>query len=295
MNRRNISLAIPHSELGTKMCKADERVGFTLIELLVVVAVISLLASLIFPNLATAKSKAQGIACMNNLKNMTLSWTLHYDDHSGTLARNDPTIDDERWTGGSLLSYSWPRIADNWDHDRFTKKSPLWPYSGKSAGVWRCPGDRSYGLNARGERVPRIRSFSMNMFLGVEPDFTHFKANGFRHYRKEADLVVPGASKIFVFTDERFDSISDGSFFISMAGYRDQKGLTEWANLPGRYHNDAGSFSFADGHVETRRWTNPMTLPPYRTKGFRWIEPAPDNEDIRWLHEHASRKRNEFE
>lgn len=61
------------------------RTGFTLIELLVVISIIMVLASLLFPTFAPAKSRGRMVSCMNNLHQLGLAMELYCQDYNGLL------------------------------------------------------------------------------------------------------------------------------------------------------------------------------------------------------------------
>jgi prepilin-type N-terminal cleavage/methylation domain-containing protein/prepilin-type processing-associated H-X9-DG protein len=257
---------------GNSSCKYSSernRGGFTLIELLVVIAIIAILAAMLLPALAKSKIRAQGITCLNNMKQLQLVSMLYASDFNDFLPKNNPLS-----LGGDSSSGS-----PNWVDGIFNNPpagggnpagcetnvfflgvqgdvsislgikliGSIGGYT-KSAGIYHCPADQYLDPQ---DHVNRVRSCSANLYCGPGSSGYGLDPVNYREFLKYSNFGAGfSGSDCFVFLDENPMSLNDGYFEFNADP---TQGLND---RPAVNHGNSSSFSFADGHSELHRWYN---------------------------------------
>jgi type II secretory pathway pseudopilin PulG len=209
--------------------------------LLLVLAVIAILAALLMPALAASQAKAKRVACLDNLKQSALSFQMYTADNDGKLAQNYPLgqSGSNAWVLGDM------KVSGDSTNKTLIRQGKFFPYASQVT-LYRCPTDPS-----RTGEAPRVRSYSMNGWIGSRYMETYPRPTGYRTFVRDSELAAAGPAKLWVIIDEHERSIDDAWFLVPMDDSQ------PFASLPATRHESSYGLNFADGHAEFFKLRNP--------------------------------------
>jgi prepilin-type processing-associated H-X9-DG protein len=269
-----------------RLRQPPQALAFTLVELMVVVSTILLLGLAFTPAITGARMPVKEMTCQSNLRQLTAGWILYSNDNRDKLCRvaegaycTSNPWDAKFLPGGYFASWELGRtdVVPDCTNEMFLKNGLLFRYV-NDVKVYKCPADTRTMNFPKNTGALTVRSYSlngwMNPFSAWTPDYTVFY--------KRTDIRTP--SEMFVFIEENPGTINDGAFECTPT-----PSIVTWTDLPGAYHNDGACLSFADGHVESRKWTDPTLLATNSSIiGAPSTDPA--HIDLRWMQTHSTYK-----
>ena len=295
------------------------RSGFTLIELLVVIAIIAILAAMLLPALAKSKLKAQGVHCMNDQKQLALSFNMYTLDNTDYFPPNPDdgnTVSGHNWVAGQAGNGGGAEFNPDILRDPTLTLVSL--YVNGNIGVFHCPADKRTGKYQgnvqalQGITVPAARTVSCSQAVGtICPTFwsscgghspvpnraTHgpwltgnhvCSDSQYATFGKGSDFRSISASMVFLTVDENEYSLNDGGLATCV-----NPNNRTFIDYPGTYHNHACGFSFADGHSEIHKWVSPALDWTATGRGSQSADSygASGITDWYWLANHSSANR----
>lgn len=252
--------------------------GWSRLELIVTLSTLLLLAVVTLPLQGNPRS-TRSLVCLENLRHLQRAWLLYAADQSDQVPLNpsvaesmNPPPGRPGWVSG-VMSWDTSMYCTNTTYLTDPRYAALSPYAGSDATLYRCPED-NYLSSAQAARgwSHRARSYAMNHFMGSSAEYIP----SHRYYRRLSDFQRLSPAQAIVLLEEHPDSINDPLFI-------QDPSVPQWSDLPASFHGGSSWFSFADGHLEQRKW---QTAPPLLPVRFSFPNLPPitsSNPDWTWL------------
>ena len=218
-----------------------------MIELLVVIAIIAILAGLLLPALARAKQKAQQITCLNNQKQLGLSFILYAGDYNDTMPADASRVMD---------------APEDWIHwhigGRPVLQSPILVEIKAFTNILRCPLDRDDSQRKINGAAAYFYSYTVNGYVssadlpGVASTYTippnNFTPSKLGNVRHPSDVILlaeepAGPSDTPVTTPPYATTGADDGRWLPGTSIGSGNTITT-------RHNGKGNSNFCDGHAQ---------------------------------------------
>jgi prepilin-type processing-associated H-X9-DG protein len=194
------------------------------VELLVVIAIIAILAGLLLPGLATARSKAVSVQCLNHLRQWGLGMQLYATDERDAIPRDGTDGGGQYGVDtGAVEGPGSPRDPLAWFNAlppflgqqslaRFstnasaTDPRQMWPFPGKQGGFFHCAGARAAsGDNFMKGGAFGLFSYGMNIDLKLQSSIRNgVQGNSYEYPMMPPLSAVPNPAATVSLLDQAF-------------------------------------------------------------------------------------------
>jgi prepilin-type processing-associated H-X9-DG protein/prepilin-type N-terminal cleavage/methylation domain-containing protein len=216
--------------------------GFTLVELLVVIGIIALLISILLPALNKARESARTVACLSNLRQLSLSLIMYANDHQNWAPDNfGAPYPQTNWEIG------WANKLTQLKYTPGGQVNPLAP----PTGIYLCPDVfepvKQWGTPGQGrDLIPYFRADIGNYWFsttyGINSFFCAINNTAYPPDIKRIKLTgVKNSSRVFLLGDT-YDAGAGVLWYIGLS----YPGISLRHN-----RGQAYNMAFADGHAET--------------------------------------------